>query len=487
MKKILYFAAVLASAATILPGCSGFLDEATNGKVFSNALETQAGLEAALTGTYKQWSNPWDNGFQHTWFLELTMGGEDMGTSYSAANTVELDTYNVTSSNSSVPNIYKSCYRSIKNANSVIEAAENCTGDKAVIDQILGEALFIRAYDYFWLGRMHKAIPLMTSSAYNEEDLNVQMTGTDGIFALIESDLTQAISLLPNSRRNGENARPNKGTAKALLAEVYLQMAGWPLNKAGYYQKAADMAKDVLDNKATYGFDFENDYETLYLKTPETAGITKENIFSMCSNNANWCYGTASGPAQASGWDYIYSEINFFKNFPEGVRKDYTFMTKIACNDGTVKDWTELAPVPKPVYRKLAVNDEYKAGGWSIAICMLRLSQTALTFAEASARATNSVSADAAAYLNQIRTRAGLAPVTTTNAAEFATAVVNERMWELAAEGVRWWDVQRLQLLDQAIAQRDPAENPINGSKGEANYFFPLPNSEQVLNPNINK
>lgn len=483
MKKIIFTFAIIASAA-MFSGCDGFLDEKTNGKVFSNALETEAGLEAALTGTYKQWSNPWSSGFQHTWFLELTMGGEDLGTSYTATNTIELDTYSVTSSNSSVPNIYKSCYLSIKNANSIIEAAPNCSGSETTINQILGEAYFIRAYDYFWLGRMHKAIPLMLSSTYDPNDLNKEMTGTEGIYAQIESDLEKAIELLPVTRRNNEASRPNKGTAQALMAEVYLMEAGWPLNKSGYYAKAAEMAKTVLDSREQYGFDFEDDYTNLFLHNTENGGITKENIFSMCSNNANWCYGVAAGPAEFGGWNYIFSEINFYKNFPEGVRKEYTFITEGDKTDGTHITWEQFS-VPKPVYRKLAVNDEFKKGGWSIAICMLRLSQTALTYAEASAR-SGSVTSEAQGYLNRIRTRAGLDPITTTDPTEFANACVEERKWEFAAEGVRWWDIQRLQLLDEAIAQRDPNENTITGSKGEDNYFFPLPNSEEELNPNIN-
>jgi hypothetical protein len=467
----------------VLTGCTDFLKEETNGKVFSNALQTEAGLDAALTGTYKQWNNGWSNGFLHTWQLENTMGGEDLATNHSTPNTLEFDTYNVTSSNSSIPNIYNSCYLSIKNANGVIEAAPNCNGSAEVIGQILGEAYFIRAFDYFVIARMHKAAPLMLSSVYNPDDMHIEPTGTEGLYAQIEADLEEAIRLLPVTRRNNELSRPNKGVAQALLAEVYLHEAGYPLKKQGYYAKAASMAKNVLDNHAAYGFDFESSYENLFLHTPDKGGITKESIFQMCSNKGNWCYGTAAGPSEVGGWNYIFSELNFFRNFPEGPRKDCTFMTEFDCNDGIHRTWQEL-DIPRPVYRKLAVNDAYSAGSWSIAICMLRYSQTALTYAEAQAR-SGSVNDLARTCLNTIRRRAGLEDITTTDPAQFAQACVNERMWEFAAEGVRWYDIQRLELLDEAIAQRDPSENKVIGSKGEECYFFPLPNTEQVLNPNL--
>ncbi len=161
MKKIIYIPIIIAVSAFLSVGCSDFLTEKTNGQIFENAMETEAGLEAALTGTYKKWSQPWSCGFQHTWPIEITMGGEDLTSNAPSTNCYELDTYSVTSSNSSVPNIYKSCYQSAINASGVIEAGLKFENPSDNVKYILGEAYFIRAYDYFWLGRMHKAIPLI--------------------------------------------------------------------------------------------------------------------------------------------------------------------------------------------------------------------------------------------------------------------------------------------------------------------------------------
>lgn len=480
MKKILSISFILAAGMSVLTGCEGFLNEETNGQIFSNALETETGLEAALTGTYKKWTQPWSAGFQHTWPIEITMGGEDLTTNAPSTNCVELDTYSATNTNSSVPNIYKSCYQSIINANSVIEAGLKFENPSERVKNILGEAYFIRAYDYFWLGRMHKAIPLILSGTYRQEDADMEMTGTDGIYAQIESDLEKAIELLPNTRRNNEPGRPNKGTAYALRAEVYLMEAGFPLKKgAEAYKKAAADAKHVLDNRAVYGFDFEDSYEVLFTHsaTKFGAGINKESVFVMPSNNANWMYGTAPGPSDLGGWGYIFAETNFYKNFPAGVRKQYTFDENF--------DY-EHSNEGKPIYWKLSADGAYNKGGHSIAINYLRFSQTALTYAEAKARTDGP---DALAYtcLNTIRRRAGLSEYSGLSNAEFADKCVEERKWEFAAEGVRWWDVVRLDLIQEAINSRAANELPINGAKSSANYFLPLPNTEELLNPNINK
>lgn len=481
MRKTLYIAAVaLATCTFTVTGCQDFLSEKTNGQIFGNALETEAGLEAALTGTYKKWSQPWYCGFLHTWPIEITMGGEDLTTNASSTNCVELDTYSATNTNSSVPNVYKACYQSVINANSVIEAGLKFTDPSEKVRSILGEAYFIRAYDYFWLVRMHKAIPLILSGTYNEEDSSMEMTGTAGIYAQIESDLENAIRLLPDQKRNGEPGRPNKGTAYALRAEVYLMEAGFPLNRGDEaYRLAAADAKQVLDNRAVYEFDFEDSYETLFTHSTSKfgAGVNKESVFVITSNNDNWMYGTAPGPADLGGWGYIFAELNYYKEFPEGVRKDYTF-------DGSF-DFAS-SQVGRPIYRKLSVEDGYNIGGTSIAVNYLRFSQTALTYAEAKARTDGP---DDLAYtcLNTIRQRAGLETFSGLGKEDFVKKCLDERKWEFAAEGVRWWDIIRLDLINEAIAGRDASELPINGSKSSDNYFLPLPNTDEILNPNINK
>ena len=70
--------------------------------------------------------------------------------------------------------------------------------------------------------------------------------------AIIPS-LTTATEWLPNKGRSG-NSTPSKWAAKACLADAYMTMAGWPLNKGTeYYGLAAAQAKEIMDNKAQAG------------------------------------------------------------------------------------------------------------------------------------------------------------------------------------------------------------------------------------------
>jgi hypothetical protein len=68
------------------------------------------------------------------------------------------------------------------------------------------------------------------------------------------------------------------------------------------------------------------------------------------------------------------------------------------------------------------------------------------------------------------------------SSADFVKAVISERAWEFAGEYTRWFDITRLQLLTQVIANRDPSENaPI----GTPQYYLPIPSGDLQLNPNL--
>ena len=87
------------------------------------------------------------------------------------------------------------------------------------------------------------------------------------IYDLIVADLKVAETNLPNTKR--DPGRPNKGSAKAFLADVYLTMAGWPLKQTDKYDLAAAKAKEVIDNKDTYGFQLLPTFAAVFENDPE--------------------------------------------------------------------------------------------------------------------------------------------------------------------------------------------------------------------------
>lgn len=483
MKNIFKNIAMVACGAILASSCN-FLDEESRGQVFDSYLTTQNGLEGALTGAYRGLNSPWSVGLCNGTYHQLTAGADDMYLPTTDASGTEIDRCGVTNGNGSVGSTWNGLYKVILNANKVIVNYEKCSGDKETIGVIAGEAFFLRAYANFILCQLWGEIPLILSSTYTAEEATMEPSSPAETYAQIESDLEMAISLLKDERRNGEIGRPNKLVAKALRAEVYLVEAGYPLKKEGYYKKAADQAKEVLDQSAAQGLLLEDDYANLFRNIDKGDNITTEDLFVIPASVSDFCvfYGWWSEPGEIGGWNILFAEVQFYRDFPEGRRKDYTFYTETS--DG--RSWEQWEK-KHPSYLKLMMlpQNGYSSCSASIPTHLLRLSQTALTYAEAVAR-SGSATGDAYTWVNRIRTRAGLPNYSGLSNSEFIKAVVDERKWEFAGENVRWYDILRLELEDEVFAHKDPAYDP--GSlhpAGDKDYTFPIPATETLVNPNL--
>jgi hypothetical protein len=483
--KIIILSVLLASAGT---SCKDYLEEDLQGQLVGKAaLSSLQGLDAALTGTYKGLGQTWGTGFLHPTAIGATMGGDDV-TTHPASNKQEFrefDQFAVSAGNSRTGNLYNGCYKTIQGANNILSNYQNTVGDKAQIDQIVGEAHFLRALSYYWLVRLYGSIPMITDAEFTMDLLKISKTEPAKVYELIESDLLRAEELIQNTKR--DPGRPNKGSVKALMADVYLTEAGWPLKDVSKYAMAAAKAKEVIDNKATYGFDLVPTFAALFENDPSKSTLP-EYVFQLSAfqgvgsaTNAN--YGSAAMPGEESGWDDFFSEINFFNNFPPGPRKDVTFRTEFKLANGTTLPW-EQTQTRHPYYGKFWIKGDLKTWQSSLPYVMMRYAHVLTIYAEAKAR---SGGPDELAYsaLNAIRQRAGLDPVMGLSAEAFAQAVVDERAWEFAAERTRWFDLVRLEMVEEANANKHPWDLAPIGAITKEDYVFPLPITEVQANPNL--
>ena len=491
MKKLL----IIALAAALTAGCRGYLEEDTTGLLYGpNVLSTQDGLESALTGAYRGLGSQWSYGFIHPSANAATIGSDDV-TTHPASNKAdwrEFDQFNVSTTNQRSGAVYNGCYKAIQGANNVINNYANTVGTKATIDIIAGEAYFIRGFSYYWLTRFYGNIPLVTAGEYSDSLLTIKKSTPAQVYQLIVSDLQKAETMLPNTRR--DPGRPNAGSAKAFLADVYLTMAGWPLKQTANYDLAAAKAKEVIDNRATYGFQLLPTFAAVFENDPAVTG-TAESVYQISgfaagSGTANATYGNTTMPGEEGGWDDMFAELNFFQNFPEGPRKDATFRTEFGL--GATKIPWQQSLTKHPYYKKWYIKGNIVTSSISLPSVMMRYAHVLTIYAEAKARGTGGP--DQAAYdaLNQIRLRglpagtAALAPGGGLTAAQFADAVVQERAWEFACERTRWFDLIRLEKVEEANAAKSPDDlQPIKAIT-KANYWFPLPYTDTSINPNLN-
>ena len=124
-------------------------------------------------------------------------------------------------------------------------------------------------------------------------------------------------------------------------------------------------------------------------------------------------------------------------------------------------------------------------------VFFLRYDDVLLLKAEALINGENVDLEGAAAIIDQIRTRAGVAKLTSaekSNKENLFKAYVNERRLELACEGERWFDLVRLDLVEEtmAAAQRnDPGRLPIAVPYTKNSYLLPIPQDVLDTNPNV--
>lgn len=466
-------------------GCSKQLEENPEGLVLGDiGISNQAGLEAALTGAYGSLLVPWESGFTSVAQIAMSMGADDL-TTHPGSNKEEFrefDRFGVSSLNGRMLPIWRGCYKTIQSTTNIINNYTQVQdGTEATIKAIVGEAYFLRGLCYYWLTRFWGAVPIFPSEKYVPEHLNIPKSSPAEIYQLIESDLLKAEEWVPDAKRNP--GRPNKGSVKALLADVYLTEGGWPIKDASKYALAAAKAKEVITNRSLYKFDL---YQGGFLKI--FVGGTVEDVFTLFTRGQwvtyNSFYGLSTMPENEGGWSDFFSELNFFNNFPEGSRKDATFSTSFVVGGVTIP-WQQTT-TGHPYYKKFTIQVGDKATYMSNnPVILMRYAHVLLIYAEAQAR-SGGVNADAYEAVNGVRRRAGLSDLPTgLNDNDFIDAVINERAWEFAAEWNRWFDLVRLEKVAEANANKHANDLQPTGSITKEDYVLPIPGADALINPNL--
>ncbi|MCK4855643.1 MAG: RagB/SusD family nutrient uptake outer membrane protein, partial [Bacteroidales bacterium] len=286
--------AIILVLGLLVGSCSDFLEEDLSTQITSEsgALSNADGLTAALAGAYKPLSATWGSGLGNASTQAILMGSDDL-TTHKASNKADFrqfDQYKVSETNGRLPFVWNGAYKSIQGCNNIIANYENATGDQAVINQIAGEAFFLRAYNYFWVVRLWGDAPLVLDThVFNEDILSIESSTIAEIYDQIIKDLQAAEGLLADKKP--EPGRAGLGSAKAVLAEVYLQMSGWPTNDASKYALAASKAKEVIDNEDTYGFGLMDNFADLWPNDSVNNDGNKEEVFALNFWAGQWYNG----------------------------------------------------------------------------------------------------------------------------------------------------------------------------------------------------
>lgn len=371
--------------------------------------------------------------------------------------------------------------------------------DEARKKGILGEAAFLRAWSYFYLVRLYGDVPLLLQPVdATSPDLLPARTPSQAVYDQIVADLTTAeASGLAWTDATGH---ASLGAIKSLLAEVYITMAGAPLNLGtAYYQQAAAKAKEVIDNGS---FSLFTDYYDLHNTATENV---REHIFEL-----QYLSGVADNPNQgillpnfkevsAYGTEIgsTVPTLQFYESYEPGDlravdREGFFYTSYYNAGDGALKDLS--APYIYKMFDVIANGTEGVKGTATSSLNWpnIRYPQVLLTYAEAQNQADGAPNQQAWDALNAIRTRAQLttAALGSFTQASFDDAVLRERWHELCYEQITWFDmVRRRKVYNEASNGFDAFVGhsfPDNGATlQEKHLLFPLPITEMQNNPNL--
>lgn len=442
----------------LLIGCESDLEENPPSLVTpQNFYQTDDDFKAAINGAIKPLYGGW-GGFDFNAPLILCSGAEDITSRPSSPELRQFDTFNPTLNYSGALGMWTRMYNTINASNGIIASIGTAEGvSEENRNAYEGQARYLRALSYFFLTRWFGEIPLITqdnqAEAINDE---VGQSPVADIYALIVEDLSIAENYLPVTF--SEVGRPTKGAAKTLLAEVYINMAGWPLKDASKYALARDKAKEVMDMMQ---YSLEPNFSDLWRVANKLTN--SEFIFSLngLSTNAGAASHLHQGsrPGEEGGWNDIMSEARFFNVFPEGPRKDATFWTDFADEANTNWQDSNIGQPYIAKYRDAGAGASYEQGAVNSFngdgfFVFSRYAEVLLIYAEAANMAEGGPSALAVDAINQVRRRASgndtvLYPDLTTSMTmeEFDDAVIAERNWEFAFEAKRWFDLVRREMV----------------------------------------
>ena len=533
MKKTLYTLLALVFSLVAV-SCSDFLKEEPNGQLLSNLAFTEKGdIESALGVLRYKVSRA---AFGTTEFEQAYMG-DDLAThpKSNKAAMREWDRMEISNGNERLQWLWAEKYLVIKAANFIIDGAEKAPNSAEEIANAINTAKFWRAWAYFNLVRAFGAIPLVTS---NDIDYGIGLTSVAGVYDQIVADLKDACNLPKNTPyglidevSTSINQDPNSGAAHAMLACVYLNMAGWPLNKGTeYYALAAQEAKAVIDGG--YYYKLYDDYKDIH-SAKENLKNTEAILSIYFSNKTGegdsslMCRGGIMDlPDCSDAWCDTRGELKFYADFPEGYRKSVVYPKTVVKNVGIFNFWDDAVPTDNqyPYFGEKAWHSDANSGaaveydftdlsafsqsnGWDTqAHMVIRLSEVYCWYAEALARSGGDLTT-AAKYLNDVRNRADKAKTDRYSAGmgaeALAEAAYNEHRWEIGG----WWagaiescfnDMARLKKA-QAHYEYRKAGTLVTVAPGvqraepygpteawtDAKMFAPYPSMERVRNHNL--
>ena len=446
MKKIL----VLASLATLLMTSCGdsFFDlEPASSVTIDKVYKTASDYNVAVIGCYAKLQS------QVNFYTEcceyrsdnLSLGAPTAGTQ----DRYDIDHFTEKPSNGILSSYWANFNNNVYRCNLLLDQIDGANFAENLKKQYKGEAMFIRALNYFNMYRIWGGVPATKHVVSAAEALKVARYSDEQMFDLIAGDLKEIVdnNYLPETYSSADMGRATSGAAKALLGKVYLTFHKWTEAKdilsqlIGKYQLVSPIAQVFnVDNKNN-----------------------NEIIFAVHFNKEIEGEGHSYWYNLTNASDDTNQTSSLLNTFPSGdARKDLITYVQVEKN---VRLMNKFYDTKSPTFKTVG-NDQI----------LLRYADVLLMYAEA----LNEIQYDASEgslalkYLNAVRQRAGISNLTVKQLPtqeKFRKGILVERQREFPYEGQRWFDLVRM-----GFAKSVMAENGVEIK--DYQLLFPIPQQE---------
>ena len=361
----------------------------------------------------------------------------------------DIDHFTEKPSNGILSSYWANFNNNVYRCNLLLDQIDGANFAENLKKQYKGEAMFIRALNYFNMYRIWGGVPATKHVVSAAEALKVARYSDEQMFDLIAGDLKEIVdnNYLPETYSSADMGRATSGAAKALLGKVYLTFHKWTEAKdilsqlIGKYQLVSPIAQVFnVDNKNN-----------------------NEIIFAVHFNKEIEGEGHSYWYNLTNASDDTNQTSSLLNTFPTGdARKDLITYVQVEKN---VRLMNKFYDTKSPTFKTVG-NDQI----------LLRYADVLLMYAEA----LNEIQYDASEgslalkYLNAVRQRAGISNLTVKQLPtqeKFRKGILVERQREFPYEGQRWFDLVRM-----GFAKSVMAENGVEIK--DYQLLFPIPQQE---------
>lgn len=359
----------------------------------------------------------------------------------------EISNNTLIDTNQFVSSMWSAAYQKIYVSNSIIEGLENSSSiSTAEKSRMTGEALTIRSVLFFYLQQIYGDIPYPVTTNY-QINQSIAKTNSEEVLQRIESDLQEAVELLPDQYRSAERIFINKKAAQLMLAKVQMQRSK--------YAVAESTLKAVIQSSL---YQFQNDITKVFLKSGTHI------IWQLKPKN--------------SGDPVREATIYYFVNVaPSSMSLSPALVSSFQTGDLRKQYWMAPVTVAGTTWYRA---EKYKARSANTTenSIVFRLEEAYLLLAESLAKQNKT--AEALSYINPIRQRAAQPLLTGTVSQNILLdEILKENRKEFFTEmGRRFIDLKRAGQLNTLQTTKPNWKN--------FHQVWPLPQKELLMNANMN-